>query len=316
MKQIIIPEPLKVEIREMPMPEIGNEDQILVKTEFSGVSLGTEKIFFDGTWEKDLSKYPIYPGYEAVGIVEKCGKNVKKFVPGDRVITFGPHASYVLVNEGGALKVPGHVKPEKATLAILGATATHAVERGNIPYNSKVAIFGAGVVGCLILQHAKCAGAEFVMVCDINDEKLSVAKELGADLIVNPKHQSPSETLVSKIGELADVSYEVAGGNPSAQEEAVRSTREHGRVVMMGGGDRGIIRFSYRPFFSNEVTVVASRATGGPANFSKSMNSIITGKVRVEPIPTEIIPYTEIERIYHALVTGDYTFIHIVLKWF
>jgi len=316
MQRIVITKPFDVQIEETQIPEINKDNLILIRTEYSGVSLGTEKVYFDGTWEQNLSKYPIYPGYEAVGIVEKVGDNVKNINIGDRVVTFGNHAGYVIVPEGsGCQKVPNHIKPEKSTLAILGATAIHAVERGDLQPNSKVAIFGAGVLGLLLLQHAKLAGAGFVMVSDVIDEKLAIATALGADLVVNPKHKSPSEIFKNIAGELADVSYEVAGGAAKAQEEALRSTKEHGKVLLMGGGDKGVVRFPYRLFFSNELTIMASRATGKPENFEKSLARIINRQINVDAIPTKIVPYTDIAQIYDMLIRGNYPFIHLVLKW-
>ena len=315
MPVVVITKPFHVEIQEQPVPEIAEDDHILVRTEYTGVSLGTEKVFYNGTWEPDPANYPINPGYESVGIVEQCGKKVTRYKPGDRVVSFGNHAGYVLLQEGGAEPVPNHIKPEKATLAILGATATHGIERGQIPYNGKVAIFGAGVMGLLLLQHAKLGGAMFVMVCDVVDEKLKIARQLGADLTINPKNQSPAEALKSAAGELADVCYEVAGGAAKAQEGAVRCAREHGRVLLMGGGENMIVKFPYRVFFGSELTILASRATGGPANFKRSLARIVNRQIQVDPIPTEIVPYTEIERIYKTLVEGQYGFIHLVLKW-
>ena len=315
MDQIIIPKPMQVKIVDRPVPEPVEDDQMLVRTEYSGVSLGTEKIFYDGTWEKDPSKYPIEPGYVAVGIIEKCGSKVTRFKSGERVVTMGVHAEYVRVREAGAYRVPEHVKPEKATLSVLGATATHGIKRGRIPYRGTVAIFGAGVLGCLLLQHAKSSGAGFVMVCDLNDGKLAVAGKLGADLTVNAAIDSPSEKLLSAAGGYADVSYEVAGGGPAAMEEALLATRERGRVFMMGGGDRGIVHFPYRALFARELSVEASRAIGGIENFRESVESIISGRINVDPFPTEIRPYTEIEGIYNSLVNGDYDFMHMVLKW-
>ena len=314
MQRIVITKPFDVKIEETQVPEIDKDNLILIRTEYSGVSLGTEKLFFEGTWE--LAKYPLYPGYEVVGIVEKVGKDVKNISIGDRVVTFAPHAGYVRVFENAECqKVPSHIKPEKATLAILGATAMHAVERGDIQPDSKVAIFGAGVLGLLLLQHVKLAGAGFVMVSDMVDEKLAVATELGADLVVNPKHKSPSETLKNKTGELADVSYEVAGGSAKAQEEALCSTRKQGRVLFMGGGDKGVVRFPYRLFFNNELTIMASKATGKLENFEKSVARIINKQINVDAIPTKIVPYTDIAQIYDMLIKGNYPFIHLVLKW-
>lgn len=315
MPVVVITKPLHVEIQEKPIPKIAADDHILVRTEYTGVSLGTEKVFYNGAWEPDPANYPIYPGYESVGIVEQCGKTVTRFKRGNRVVSLGNHAGYVLLQEGGAEPIPNHIKPEKATLAILGATATHGIERGQIPYNGTVAIFGAGVLGLLLLQHAKLAGAMFVMVCDTVDDKLAIARRLGADLTVNPKNQSPAEALKSATGELADVCYEVAGGAVKAQEEAVRCAREHGRVLMMGGGENMIVKFPYRVFFGGELTILASRATGGPKNFKRSMARIVNRQVQVDPIPTEIVAYTEIERIYKTIVGGEYGFIHLVLKW-
>jgi len=75
------------------------------------------------------------------------------------------------------------------------------------------------------------------------------------------------------------------------------------------------VRFPYRLFFSSELTIMASRATGKPENFEKSLARIINRQINVDAIPTKIVPYADIAQIYDMLINGNYPFIHLVLKW-
>src|SRR5437667_10433557 len=124
--QAVIVEPFKVDIRSIELPDPA-ANQILVRTEASAVSAGTELAVYTGThqWLRDPSlpdwKFPFRPGYSAAGVVDAVGATVSGWRPGDRVSYPGNHASAELLSLGherGRLwKLPGDLTFEKAALA-------------------------------------------------------------------------------------------------------------------------------------------------------------------------------------------------------
>ena len=202
MKKIYINGPYDVEIRDVPIPTPG-PGEVLIKTQYTGISSGTEMMLYCGTFPNFKLKkwpqwtdYPVCPGYELVGTVVAIGEEAavdgdmsqldslqpksdvlitkaSDFKVGDRVISMGEHAEYACLPAEFITKIPDHVSSEEATLAVLGNTAMQAIRRGAIEFGDTVAVIGAGILGYLVAVEAKLAGAGRVIVIeDANAETL------------------------------------------------------------------------------------------------------------------------------------------------
>src|ERR687884_1216044 len=140
--QAVIVEPYRVEVREVELPPPA-PNQVLVQTEASAVSAGTELAVYTGThqWLKDPTlpdwKFPFRPGYSAAGRVVAVGSAVPGWRPGDRVSYPGNHASAELLtigHERGRLwKLPANLDAEKASLACIARYGMGASVRAGIP---------------------------------------------------------------------------------------------------------------------------------------------------------------------------------------
>ncbi|NLF27360.1 MAG: zinc-binding alcohol dehydrogenase [Clostridiales bacterium] len=347
MKKIVITGPRQVEIQEVPIPEPG-EQTLLVKTELSGVSAGTEMMLYRGTYPNfteqkwpQWREYPVMPGYELVGTVVAVGPggaqgagggtqmdslgpassvirtDVGEFKVGDRVICLGEHAEYALVPAVLAAKIPENVSSEEATLAVLATTAIHCVHRAEIRYGDTVAVVGCGVLGYLVMQHLKRGGARKVIVLDMNDERLAVAKQTGADAVVNPGRGNAVEALrAANGGILADVVVE-ASGFPGAAQQAMELARDRGRVVLLGWHTEGV-HFDFGEFYFHELTVVASQAIGPEAGLPYSyvrwtsdqslkwaIELIADGKLTGKYFKPTRFHFSEIEKVYRMIDRRD-----------
>lgn len=347
MKKIVITGPRQVEIQEVPIPKPGAQ-MLLVKTELSGVSAGTEMMLYRGTYPNFTEKkwpqwqeYPVMPGYELVGTVvavgSGCGQatgggmqmdslgpassiiqtDVSEFKVGDRVICLGEHAQYALVPAVLAAKIPDHVSSEEATLAVLATTAMHCIHRAGIQYGDTVAVNGCGVLGYLAMQHAKISGARRVIVLDMNDERLKVAQDTGADAVINPGKENPAEALkAANDGILADVVIE-ASGFPTATQQAMELARDRGKVVLLGWHTEGV-HFSFGEFYFRELTVIASQAIGPEAGLPYSyvrwtsdqslkwaVQLIADGKLTGKYFTPTRFHYDQIERVYQMIDQRD-----------
>jgi len=280
MKQIAIFKPYDIGVMEVPKPK-PDHDQILTKTIVTGISIGTELMYYRGAMEKLPEKwkkteasgatFPMLPGYENVATVVEVGKDVKDFQVGDRVVHCGYHAEYCVVPRRGALpvclKVPDSVSDEDATLSVLGTTALWAVHRGQIEYGDNVAVLGDGVVGILTALHAKNTGAEKVILIGNHLGKLEIARKAGVEFTVYHHAEDWREQVMAETDGLgADVVFECVGSSTKptgAVAEACEIARQMGKIVIVGdhmAGQPDLI-FCSDPHFK-ELTFIISRAMG------------------------------------------------------
>src|SRR3954452_21150798 len=167
-RQAVILEPYQVDVREAELPGPG-PNQVLVATEASAVSAGTELAVYTGThqWLKDPSlpdwKFPFRPGYSAAGRVLAVGAAVPGWKPGDRVSYPGNHASHELLTlgheRGRWWKLPDNLDAEKASLACIARYGLGASVRAGLTLARSAAVLGLGLIGQFSLRCLIAAGA-------------------------------------------------------------------------------------------------------------------------------------------------------------
>ena len=250
-------QPLIIEDR--PVPEPG-DGQVLVKIEASGLC-HTDMHAANGDWPVKPTP-PFVPGHEGVGIVQRVGPGVTRVREGERVAipwlgwacgeceycmtgwetlcerqqnsgyaVDGGWAEYALASAAYVGKVPEGIDPfEAAPLTCAGVTTYKAVKVSGARSSQLVAIFGVGGLGHLALQYALIAGAQVVAV-DLFDEKLAMAKQLGAAYTVNAREQDPAAAIKALGGADAAIALAVS---PRAFEQAYGSLRRGGALVFVG----------------------------------------------------------------------------------
>jgi len=245
-------------IKEVPTPEPG-PGQVLVRIEASGLC-HTDIHAARGDWPVKPAP-PFIPGHEGVGIVEKIGAGVTLHSAGDRVALpwlgyacgsceycvtgwetlceaqlntgyaiDGSHAEYAVADARYVIRVPDGIDPaEAAPLTCAGVTTYKAVKVGGVTPGDRVAIFGIGGLGHLALQYAQIFGGETIAV-DVTEEKLALAKQLGAAHVVNAATSDPVAAIEALGG--ADVAV-VLAANPRVLEQAHASLRRGGRLILV-----------------------------------------------------------------------------------
>jgi propanol-preferring alcohol dehydrogenase len=246
--------PLQVQDLPIPAPGAG---EVLVRIEASGLC-HTDIHAAHGDWPVRPAP-PFIPGHEGVGYVEKLGAGVSTRAIGDRVAIAwlgyacgecrycnsgwetlcekqensgysvnGTFAEYAVVPAAFASPVPDGISSrDAAPLTCAGVTTYKAIKVARVAPAETVAIFGVGGLGHLALQYARIAGG-FVIAVDIEDHKLTMATELGADHVVNALTTDPVEAIQALGG--ADVAIALAA-SPGAFDQAYRSLRRGGRLV-------------------------------------------------------------------------------------
>ena len=333
MRTIVITEPYKVAIEqaETPEPEPG---QILVRTTLSGISAGTEMNLYRGT-NPDLVRrrwgerfvYPFVPGYQALGVVEHRSPDVTGFEVGDRVFTGGSHSEFTVADADECFKLPDDISDEQASLLSVARVALHGVRRGRIEYGDSVAVVGMGLMGQLAIQHARLAGAAKTIAVDIDPWRLEIARELGADHVIDPTSGDPAEQIGQYTEGGADVVLETAGVS-SAVPVAFALGRYGARVVIVGWHLQPISIDLAEDLLYKELDLLPSRAGGlsddAPPyilkwntrrNTDLLIDLMLKGSLNVDRLITHVVPAGDIAAVYEMIHTRSEQSLHVALDW-
>jgi len=268
---------------EVPIPEPG-QGEVLVRVETSGLC-HTDIHAAHGDWPVKPTP-PFIPGHEGVGIVEKVGPGVTTPKVGDRVAmpwlgsacgvcdycidgwetlcekqvntgygVNGAYAEYAVADAAYVAHVPDAVDPlDASVLTCAGLTTYKAVKISGARPGQLMAVFGVGGLGHLALQYGKISGATVVAV-DVVDDKLELAKELGADHVVNALKEDPVEAIKALGGAHTAISVAVA---PKAFEQAFASLRRGGTLVFVALPADNFVKLPIFETVLNGITIVGS----------------------------------------------------------
>lgn len=274
-------QPLTIEDVPTPVPGIG---EVLVKIETSGLC-HTDIHAANGDWPVQPTP-PVIPGHEGVGIIERVGAGVTRVREGDRVAVpwlgwacgaceacasgwetlcssarytgysvDGAFAEYVVADAAFVGIVPAGVDPlDAAPLTCAGVTTYKAVKVSGARPTDLVAVFGIGGLGHLAMQYAQIAGATVAAV-DVVEEKLALAKELGADYSINSSTHDVAAELQALGG--ADCAIALAA-SPRACEQAFASLRRNGTLVLVGLPRDNVMHLPIFETVLKGITVVGS----------------------------------------------------------
>ncbi len=250
------------ELKEVDIPQLGDED-LLVEVEAAAIC-GTDIHIYNWTkFAQDRCKLPLLFGHEFCGRVVKKGKAVKRINVGDRVAAdthipcgkcfqcttglmhvckdmkiIGVHvpgafAEFSLLPEICAWKISDKTLPELGAIYEPFGIAVHALEPHKVA-GRRVLITGAGPIGLFAIGVAKMSGAKTVFSSDISEERLKLARTMGADHTLNPKEVDiPNEILHLTEGFGIDIFIELSGA-PEAFTSGLKSIRQGGRVSTIG----------------------------------------------------------------------------------
>ncbi|WP_283246449.1 NAD(P)-dependent alcohol dehydrogenase [Paenibacillus sp. Marseille-Q4541] len=285
MKAAVMDTPGNIEIRELPVPEIGS-DEVLVKIMAVGVCGSDVHYYEHGRIGRYVVKNPIILGHECAGIIAKTGENVSRVQPGDRVaiepgvtcgrcryckegrynlcpdVQFlatppvdGAFVQYLAIREDFVFPIPDELSFEEAALVEPFSVGIHAAYRCKLTPGSTVAIMGMGPVGLMAVAAAKSFGATRIIVTDLEDIRLDAALRLGATDAINVAKEDANV----KIRELTDglgvdAAWETAG-SPRALQSALGSLRRGGKLVIVGLPAQDEIAINVPLIADNEIDI-------------------------------------------------------------
>jgi L-idonate 5-dehydrogenase len=245
-------------------PKALGPTDVLLRLGAGGICGSDLHYFQHGRVGAFVVREPLVPGHEASGVVMQVGSDVTRVQPGQRVAINPSHAcgvcDYCRAGRGnlcrkmfflGSASVFPHAQGMFREQFVMGqaqltpiteehislgeiacaeplSIGLHAVARAGSVLGETVLVTGGGTIGCMSVMAARLAGAAEVIVCDINDRALAMARSVGADRAIRSDQVDPAS-----LADLADVTIEAAG-SPAALATCLTATRRGGRIVQVG----------------------------------------------------------------------------------
>lgn len=314
-------EDLRLEQRPIPEPK---DDQVLIEMDCVGICGSDVHYLVHGEIGPFVVKKPMVIGHESSGVVCKLGKNVKHLAIGDRVaiepgvpcrhcnycktgkynlcrdMAFcatppfdGNLTRYYVHAADFCFKLPPHVTMEEGAMLEPLSVGVYACRRGNVGLGSNVLVLGAGPIGLVTLIAAKAFGASKVIITDLMESRLEMAKKLGADFTYKVEKGVTEEQLVKQISTLIgseiDVSIDCSGVE-ATNRLGILSTRPGGIFVIIGNGPSNVsVPLVYA--LNREVDI---RGVFRYCNdYPTALELVASGKANVKPLITHHFDITE-----------------------
>ena len=222
----------ELQTRELSAP---TGDRVLVETEYTVVSGGTERAYLLGM-PNTKQVFPMGIGYCGIGRVLAVGEQVKQVAVGDRVLVYhGGHAQHSLVSETRLTKVENdNVDSLEAAFTIIASMGLGGVRKLEMELGESAMVMGLGLLGMFSVQFCRLSGAYPVIAADLSPERRALALELGADYALDPAQPD----FVKKVKQLTggkgiDCCVEVTGASV-AMQQALNCAARQGRISLLG----------------------------------------------------------------------------------
>lgn len=304
---------------ELGSPEELQPSELLIDTHYSGITNGTERhaLMAEHGW----SYFPGRHGYQHVGKVEAVGSKVHGFKPGDWVY-YGcyvghrgwhiQNVSWADVNSNGShlcLAQPDDVDYRQCALLGVAGVAMRGVRRCRVGPAQNVLVAGAGLIGQFAAQAARAFGA-FVTVTEINEKRLAIAEELGANRVINARKNS---TDALKAGGPYDCIIDACG-----VESLFFDIHESG--ILAHGGVIGALAVRSKPVFP--WSMLHSREASIEVSCHYSLDDLRVvlhflrrGRIKIEPLISHIVSVEEAPAIYELLRDDPGQLLGVVFDW-
>lgn len=299
----------KLQVEQVPDPVI-KKGHVLVDVKASGVNF-PDGLLVQGLYQMKPD-FPFIPGNEVAGVISELGEGVTNVKVGQRVIALcmlGGYAEKVLCPATHVLPLPDAIPDEEAAALVTAhATAHHALkQRAQIKAGETLLVTGAaGGTGLAAVQIGKVMGAKVIAVCS-TQEKLEIAKENGADVLINYTEEDLKSAIKQATdGKGADVVYECVGGDTF--DVCSRSMAWKGRLLVIGFAGGTIPEFPVNLALVKGYSVVGvfwgSFTQHQPHDFATNMQELLgwylQGKVKVRV--DDALPLAQAKQALHKVM--------------
>lgn len=341
MKALALEEYNKFIYKDFPDP-VPTDNEVLIEVKAVGIC-GSDVHGMDGSTGRRIP--PIIMGHEASGIIIETGKNVTEWKKGDRV-TFdstiyklddwytrkglynlsdnrmvlgvscdeyrrnGAFANYVSVPQHILYRIPDNVTFEQAAMVEPVAVALHSINLSAVKLNDTAVVFGSGMIGLFIIKLLKQTGCNVIAV-DLLQEKLDMAKNAGANAILN----SQTDNVTKEIQKLtqnrgADFAFE-AVGITSTIKSAIDSLRKGATLILIGNLSPNV-ELPLQKVVTREITIKGSCAING--EYPAVLDLISKGEINVDNMISAIVPLSEGALYFDRLYNKEPGLLKVILN--
>ena len=342
MKALVLEEYNKLVYRDFPDPVVA-DDEVMVKVEAVGIC-GSDVHGMDGSTGRRIP--PLVMGHEAAGVITQVGKDVVGWKAGDRV-TFdstiyklddwytrkgfynlsdermvlgvspgdwkrhGAFAELVNIPQHILYRVPDEVSFTQASMVEPVAVAAHAVELTPLSWNDTAVVVGSGMIGLFVIQVLRARGCGKIIAIDLEEDKLRLAKELGADHVLNAAKQDVKKEVLALTEQRgADAAFEVVGISDTVQT-AINCVRKGATVTLVGNlSPRAEIPL--QAVVTQQLRLQGSCAICG--EYPAVLDMIARKEVNVEAILSKVAPLSEGAGRFRRLYEKEAGLIKVVLQ--
>lgn len=338
MKAIKVLEPFKVEIVDVPKPEIRNKDDVIIRITSGGIC-GSDIGIYNGT--NSLATYPRLIGHEFGGIVTEVGEAVTTVKPGDKVAVdpvrscghcyacrigrhnvcstlevMGVHRDGGFAEYFSAPESNVHLFHKDFDESMLGLVEPFTIgveinRRGQITKGDQVLIMGSGPIGIAAMQVAKRNGAQ-VMMTDLVKERLDKALAMGADEVVLVSQENLEERIMKFTDNEGIPVIVDTVCTPSSFEQSVQMACPAGRIVVLGLKNQPS-QITMADITKKELTIVGSRLNNNC--FDEVIAGFEDGTLHPEQLMTKAYNYKDIMEALNMILEHPQDVLKLVLKF-
>ncbi len=306
-------------------------DQVAIRTCYSGVSIGTEFALIRNkiSW----GPYPLCTGYMGSGVIEAVGSETHGFKPGDQVYyrgndkmqrrdgsavscVAGTHCSHVVLkphtNHGVDHVTPGAAM-DVASMFVMPAVGLYGVDMSQPKTGQTVVVHGVGLIGLGVV--AACAQRGCVVIAiDLNPRNLDVARQLGADHLINGSGGKVAEAVQALVPDGADVVFECTG-IPACIDQAIPLCRTHGSFVWQGNYGEAPISMHFMPAHMRRLRMFFPCDDGWQPFRRAVVKNMALGVLPWGKTITHRVSAAEAPALYTRINAGDPSVLGAVIKW-
>jgi L-iditol 2-dehydrogenase len=339
MQQAVLVEPGTIEFKETDPPSPGPEE-VVMKVERIGIC-GSDVHVYHGLHPN--ARYPLIQGHESAGTVVRVGKDVEGLKPGDK-ITFTPQMvcghcymcthgmyhicqslqvmgfqppgaaqEYLLLPAANVVKLPADLPFDLGALVEPVAVAVHAVSKAKLESGQRAIVLGAGPIGNLVAQVAKARGADKVLITDLSDFRLDLARQCGLDVALNPQKEDLGQAIQTHFGpDKADLIFECVGLQATV-EQALTHARKGSTIVLVGVfGRKPVVDLMLVQ--NRELTLVGTQMYQR-ADYEQAIQLIAEGHLHLETLITNHFKFTDYPAAYDYIEANQDKAMKVMIKF-
>ena len=325
MKALVLKGIRNMSLTERPVPE-PETDEVLIEVKAAAIC-HTDFSAIDG--EHSMISYPCIPGHEFSGVVQKAGKAVKHIKQGDRVAALGysycgvcracrrgmhtgcekmiaipfhyegAFAQYIKVPGISVFRIPDNMSFEDGAMIEPASNGLSASDRADIYPGDNVLIAGPGPIGLFATQFAALKVPDRLIMTGTRDERLDLARELGATDTINIRKEDTEKRIDEITGGRGIDAMLYCGGGQEVWDLAENKLAMYGRFVLEAVPPKVEERFKVTPFKFLEKQMTYTGVSGySAAQFKVALESIYKSKIKTSPIMTHFFSLDEYEKAF------------------